>query len=237
MNSKDKVRTKVLENYKDYDINNDDEWHSIVDKRIDKQIYKVLKKYDNSSLTILNVGSGGKTYKTKGKLINMDIVKETVSHFNNYLVGSAEKIPLKDSSIHILICVGSVFNYTDCKKSIKEFYRVLKPNGILILEFERTNSAEFLFTKKHNKTHFIQEYEYQDKIHYLNMYSEKYISGLLKKANFKVKKKNRFHVLSTLLYRMHFNEERVYKFAKLDWLLKPFSYCFAHNCIMICTKA
>ena len=96
-----------------------------------------LKKTD----IVLNAGCGKTTYKTCATIIYMDIIEEYISSFENHIVGSIEKIPLQDSSVDCVICVGSVINYADIQKAMSEFSRILKPNGILILEFERSNSA------------------------------------------------------------------------------------------------
>ena len=78
----------------------------------------------------------------------MDIIEEYISKFDNYIVRFIEKIPLNDNTIDIIICVGSILNYVDSFKAIKEFNRVLTLNGLL-LEFEHSNSAGFLFTRNY----------------------------------------------------------------------------------------
>ncbi|MCQ2795779.1 MAG: class I SAM-dependent methyltransferase [Bacilli bacterium] len=145
-------------------------------------------------------------------------------------------MPLADNSIDILICVGSVFNYTNYEKSIKEFYRVLKKNGVLILEFERSNSGDFLFNKNHHKKAFLQKYEYSGQEHLLMMYNEKFIINCLKDNGFRLNYKKRFHTLSTLLCRLGMKEESAAKYAKGDWILRPASYPLAHNVIMVLKK-
>ena len=67
----------------------------------------------------------------------VDIIKEYIDAFENYLVGSIEKIPLQDCSVDCVICVGSVINYVDIQKAIAEFSRILKPNGIVEVQISR----------------------------------------------------------------------------------------------------
>ena len=120
-----------------------DIWHDHTYKAIVSIVEQWLQKYTNPEMVLLNAGSGGTEYKTTAKVIHLDIVEKYISKFDNYLVGSVEKIELPDQSIDGIICVGSVINYADVQRTIAEFSRVLKPNGFLILEFERSNSAEF----------------------------------------------------------------------------------------------
>lgn len=185
---------------------------------------------------MLNAGCGKTTYKTCATTIHMDIIEKYVNLFENYLVGSIEKIPLQDCSVDCVICVGSVINYVDIQKAVSEFSRVLKPNGILILEFERSNSAEFLFTKKYSKTLFMQTYQYNNQTHYLWMYDENFVLQLAEFYKFSCKKKYRFHNLSSLFYRFGLSEKKAAKYSKFDDWLQPFSYFFAHNEIFIFEK-
>lgn len=236
MNDFAKIEEKVMVNYQNYDVNSEDEWYHVVDKVINKVIYRVLHRYDRDSALILNAGSGGQTYRCKGKLVHLDIVDTNIKQFANYLVGSVEAMPIKDNSVDILICVGSVLNYTDYQKSISEFHRVLKKNGILILEFERSNSGDFLFKREHHKSAFLQKYDYHGQEHLLMMYNERMIIKTLKNYGYKINYRKRFHTLSTLLYRLGMNEGKVAKYAKGDWLLKPLSYQLAHNVVLVLTK-
>lgn len=68
------------------------------------------------------------------------------------------------------------------------------------------------------------------------MYNERFIIKQLKEHGFKLDCKKRFHIMSTLMYRLGMKEEKASKFAKADWLLKPLSYPLAHNVILVLTK-
>lgn len=240
MNSNDikDVENKAKENYgKSEPWPDDDVWHSYTYKILHKQIQDYIDKLQfKNTQVILNAGCGKTTYKTCATIIHMDIIEEYVNLFQNYLVGSIEKIPLQGCSVDCVICVGSVINYVDIQKAISEFSRILKPNGILILEYERSNSAEFLFTKKYAKTIFMQTYQYNNQTHYLWMYDEKFIIQLVEFYKFICKKKYRFHSLSSLFYRFGLSEKKAAKYSKFDDRLQPFSYFLAHNEIFIFEK-
>lgn len=232
------VENTAKENYKKSEPwPDDDVWHSYTYKILHKQIQDYIDELQfKNTQVILNAGCGKTTYKTCATIIHMDIIEEYVNLFQNYLVGSIEKIPLQDCSVDCVICVGSVINYVDIQKAISEFSRILKPNGILILEYERSNSAEFLFTKKYAKTIFMQTYQYNDQTHYLWMYDQKFVIQLAEFYKFSCKKKYRFHSLSSLFYRFGLSEKKAAKYSKFDDRLQPFSYFFAHNEIFIFEK-
>lgn len=237
METQEEISKRAIQNYKDKSPWPDtDEWHRYTFFAIHKAVSKFLKKYSRNNMLILNAGSGGTDYPHKGEIIHLDIVDSCIKHYTNFIVSSIENIPLEDNSIDFIICVGSVINYADCQKSIFEFSRILKPNGKLVLEFERSNSGEFLFTKNHNKTIFSKTYLYNNQKHILWMYNEKNIIKILKLNKLKVLKKKRFHIFSTFLNRLGMAEKNAAKYIKLDKIFSLFSYPLAHNCILFAEK-
>lgn len=64
---------------------------------------------------------------------NKEMRAEGTKAFENnknfiFLEGSAENTPLEDNSVDWVL-MGSSFHWTDYKLALKEFYRILKPNG------------------------------------------------------------------------------------------------------------
>lgn len=213
-----------------------DIWHEHTYKAIVTIVEQWLQKYTNSQMVLLNAGSGGTEYKTDAKIIHLDIVEKYISQFDDYIVGSVEMIELPNASLDGIICVGSVINYADVQRTIAEFSRLLKPNGFLILEFERSNSAEFLWTSQHNKLIFQKEYNYNSQKHLLWMYSERHICQLLEQYGVDIQSIKRLHVLSSLLYRIGLTEEKATPFSKYDSLCEFISYPLAHNAILLGRK-
>lgn len=166
----------------------------------------------------------------------MDIIENFVEKFEYHIVGSVENIPLDDECVDAVLCVGSVLNYTEAEKTISEFSRILKPGGALVLEFERSNSAEFLFRKDYGKQYFREEYLYNNQKHLLWMYSEKYIRRLHGKNSFCTEKIYRYHILSTIMYRLGMKEENAAPLFVCDPVLRFLSYPFAHNVILTARK-
>lgn len=232
------VETVAKENYeKSEPWPKADVWHSYTYRILYKKVQHYLDKINfNETQTILNAGCGKTTYNCNAKMIYMDIIEEYVSSFENYIVASIENVPLPDSSIDCIICVGSVINYSDLQKSLSEFSRILKQGGTLILEYERANSAEFLITKQYSKTVFMQKYNYNGQSHYLWVYSERFLFHLCAFYKLVCRKKYRYHCLSSLLFRLGWTEERAAKYSNIDPILQPFSYPIAHNELIVLEK-
>jgi SAM-dependent methyltransferase len=113
----------------------------------------------NPSILYVGVGGGMELLqfsyfsRKKGAVIGVDVVDEMLSACaDNMLVaqkenwwfkteyvelrkGSALELPVQDSSIDIAAqnCLFNIFKQEDLKKALTEMYRVLKPNGRLIL--------------------------------------------------------------------------------------------------------
>lgn len=231
------VSTKAKENYSNSSPwPENDVWHKYTYINEKKTIELWLEKLARDEMVILNAGSGGTTYKTRGHIIHLDIIEDYVKGFDDHLVGTVERIELSDNSVDGIICVGSVINYADLQRTVFEFSRILKPGGFFILEFERSDSAEFLFKKVHHAHVFCKEYNYNEQNHLLWMYSEKHVRQVLNHYGLKVDKKKRIHCLSTLINRFGLSEQKSAHFCSLDRVMQPLSYSIAHNVLMLGTK-
>jgi SAM-dependent methyltransferase len=231
------IEKAALSNYKNGTPWPDkDSWHETTYRILFKYVSNWLRKNATKNHTILCAGAGTTRYKSDASIMYMDIVEEYIKTADKYLIGSVENILLPDQSIDIIICVGSVLNYVDAQKTISEFNRILKEKGILILEFERSTSAEFLFKSVYGQELFMQKYNYNNQQHFLWMYNEKFIIGLLRKYSIHVTSKYRFHCVSSVLYRMGFNEEKIAKWAKMDKMSQLTSYWMAHNIVLTAQK-
>ena len=237
MNQREKISYIAKDNYaKSTPWPEKDPWHNQTLFSIKNVVEIWLSQYAKDNMRILNAGSGGTIYENCKKMIHLDIIDKYICKFDEYIVGSIENINLPDDSIDGIVCVGSVLNYVDSQRAIAEFARVLKKGGFLILEFERSNSAEFLCTNNHFKYIFPKEYHYNNQIHLLWMYSEKNIRQLLRLNCFKIHKCRRIHMLSSLLYRFGVPEEKAAPYAQFDTFLNLFSYPIAHNAMFLSIK-
>jgi len=111
--------------------------------------------------TILYVGVGGGMEllqfayfnRQKGGVVGVDVVKEMIeasrknfkeaeelnpwfkSEFVDLRMGDALALPLEDNSINVAAqnCLFNIFKDSELKQAIAEMYRVLKPNGKLVM--------------------------------------------------------------------------------------------------------
>lgn len=195
----------------------------------------LLNKLREQSI-YLNAGSGGTSYDLPGKCFHVDIAENLIKELPNHYVASIEKLPFSNSMFDAVICVGSVINYCSALESISELSRTLKSGGYLVLEFERSNTAELWGNKEYGKKVTMQKYEYLNHTHTLWLYGEKYMRKLLSMNKLKIIKYKRFHNFSALMNRITRQEEMSGKFSKYDTIFLPISYFMAHNIIIICKK-
>lgn len=117
-----------------------------MDKNWRRKFVKILsfRKYD----TIVDVASGTGDLLVNLQKLNatnyiavdpspnmLDIAKIKVSGAQ-YIVSGAESLPLADQSADLITVSFGIRNFVSPDEALKEFYRVLKPNGITsIMEF------------------------------------------------------------------------------------------------------
>ena|SRR3989338_6951701 len=99
---------------------------------IKKRILDLLKgKFKNSDI-VLDIGCGENPYyhkSIKTKVICLDIKPTKKAH----IVGNAASLPLKKDGFDGIVCVNSLYYYSNPFTAIKEFSHVLKKNGKLII--------------------------------------------------------------------------------------------------------
>lgn len=102
--------------------------------------------------TVLDLGCGvgidavfaAKAVGSKGVVFGVDLVPEMLDRaqknvqllgLNNvsFIVGSVEKLDFPEDSFHVVISNGSINLVPDKKETIAEVFRVLKPNGRLMI--------------------------------------------------------------------------------------------------------
>lgn len=206
--------------------------HQIIVQFTETELAPVL----NRTSTILNAGSGGSTYNIPGIFYHVDIAENLIKNLPNHYVTSIENLPFTYDFFDSIICVGSVINYCAALECIAELSRTLKPGGYMVLEFERSNTAELWLNKNYGKKATMQNYEYLNHIHTLWLYSEQYIRDILKKNDMKILKIKRFHNLSAIINKLFQDEEMAGKYVKFDSVFNPLSKFMAHNMIMLCSK-
>ena len=213
----------------------DDLWHNYTKTVIESKVYSWITS--SASDMILNAGSGGTEYDILGTMVHLDIAEKKIKPLPKYIIGSVEDIPSPDNTYDYVICVGSVLNYVPLFPTLNELYRVLKPGGKLLLEFERSNSGGLLLSNNYGKKCVFQKYNYNGQEHGIWLYSEKLIKDTLEVMGLRVTKLYRFHSFSSLCARVSNNMEIIIKTTKMDPLSHGISSLIAHNCIILFEKA
>ena len=195
-----------------------DAWHWKTNKYISTFIDHSISLPDKAKL--LNAGSGGNNYNLPEEIItHVDIAENLIEDNTKKIVASIEDIPLEDNSFTNIVCVGSVLNYCDPILVIKEFKRILKPQGQLILEFEKSDTLELIFSKDFGKPSVLRKTFYDGSEEIIWYFSEKYIKRLLSELDFRIDNLKRFHLTSAMIYGFTKREKLSSKFTVFDKLL------------------
>jgi SAM-dependent methyltransferase len=93
---------------------------------------------------VLDVGAGPVARYRElfryGEYVSVDVIEYTPGQ----LVGSAEALPVPDSSFDSLVCTQVLGDVYDLRRAFSEFYRVLKPGGCALV-------TESLFDSLHDE--------------------------------------------------------------------------------------
>ena len=74
----------------------------------------------------------------------LEVAKEKVD-FAEFIVGKAQELPIDDESTDVISISYGIRNVVDRIEALHEFYRALKPNGIVvILEFTKQDRSSFI---------------------------------------------------------------------------------------------
>lgn len=218
----------------------DDFFNSHTKKMISHYVLDKFSNLEKNSL-ILNAGSGGSTYSIPGTLFHLDIAENRICCLEHFKVGSIECIPFKDNYFDEIICVGTVINYTpNAPKAIQEFQRVLKKNGKMILEYERSGSG-VLSSKERNAAKLLYKHTYFEQPHENYLYSDNYIKTLLKNNSFVIKDFQYFNtsIPFFVYFSNHTDEDAcMEKYIKWDAFMRnvPLINHYSHNAILLCDK-
>ena len=203
------------------------------------QINKYLSKLNISAQEhVLNAGSGGNSYNINCNMTHVDIAAEKLKSIPDAVISSIEDMPFTASVFNRIICVGSVINYCDASATITEFSRVLKPNGMLILEFENSGGYEYKGTPVYTKSAGIVTVKFQGQDHQQWLYSLPYIKSLLKANSFYIENIYAFQIFSSFALHLCGDDAKAAKYARLDWIARKVPQISAHanNFIIRCKK-
>ena len=191
------------------------------DRHTSDQIERVVAKCLDCLNTrkTLNLGSGGLTYGLVDA-IQLDLIPSALEHATRAIVADVHNIPIRTAAVEAVLCVGGVVNYVSLPEALAEIERVLRPDGILVLEYERLRTLQFAGTKKFDRHVSPEPTTYRGGGHLLWRYSDAYVMGTLRAHSFEVLQGTPFHLLTPLLLRLHVPSFVIAAAAKLDPLLR-----------------
>lgn len=214
-----------------------DPWHFCTRNAIYDTVQLWTPAYKKDGARILNIGSGGADYDLAGmNLIHGDLCIRNLSAGTS-TVCNAETLPFQEATFDVAICVGSVLNYCDALVALSEMARVIKPAGTLILEFEKSDNFEYIFSKPFCANAMMVTTFYGGEKERLWVYNERYIKNLLFALGFKIRRRRAIHTLSSAMLRV-LPSKIAAKFWIWDWILArlPLFNQFASNVILDCEK-
>lgn len=204
----------------------DNHWSLHVKWSINTNIKKFFELFpvDETSL-VMNAGSGGTIYSSiKVETFDCDLHLLRLEGCNLGVCANVERLPFKDCSFTHILCVGSVINYADPVKCIYELSRVLKYGGKLLLDYDSSQSWEFIFTKSFNQpVSFIKTF-YNDTDDHIYVYSPSFINSIFQSNDLTILKESPYHCISPLAYLLIKNERWAGWFGKADNSLSKFPF-------------
>lgn len=237
----DSINTEDI--YKEYDNNEkiwpeNDRWHLYTRRKIESFIQKHMGIISNCDF-IINAGSAGESYGIDDmKTLHIDLISKRIINKPNNLVTNLERIPVDPEIADIVLCVGSVVNYTDLLKTIQEFSRISKKEAYLILEFECSNTLELIFSRDIKANALIKKTYYRGKETRIWYYSKNWVEKILKEYGYKVISNDQWHYLSPLVLKISNKMNFSTYFSKLDSIIKhlPFVNKFYSNYILLARR-
>jgi SAM-dependent methyltransferase len=112
---------------------------------------RMLALYDRPTLLEAGCGLGQWLYyaleKSNGRVIGLDLTEETLKRVRasktlagfedriEFVVGDMRRMPIQDESVDLIFSFGVIEHVLprDSQKTVREFFRVLKPGGRLLL--------------------------------------------------------------------------------------------------------
>jgi len=184
----------------------------------DDQLYFIRKYlHKNYNAIILDAGCGEGKYIRKlcslgyKNLWGVDLFSFTPKGVNNYISASIDRIPLTDNTFDLIYSLSVIFYLDKPIKAFKEFFRILKPGGYVIISAHTKYSLFTLYriVKRMFKLSSVKHLEG------VSFYSSLEYKKMMEKEGFKIIEMDGYR-LSFFFYRL------VPKFFKLIGIKSSF---------------
>jgi SAM-dependent methyltransferase len=216
-----------------------DEWHEHSQLEREGFIRDHFVDKITSESRLLNVGSGGDSLNLHSQFhVHVDIAEKSLRKIPHSIAADVQNLPFRSSTYDLAVCTGCVLNYCDAASAVVEISRVLKPGGIVLLEFERSQTFEYLLTGTFSRDVALVETFYNGTQQTMWVYSEEYIRSLLSITGFTLLRRHAFHILSPLVLRYTKSVVLAGRSAWADKFVRhvPSLDKLACNVILLCEK-
>jgi SAM-dependent methyltransferase len=213
-----------------------DGWNDYKFSRMERFVLDTGSHLLPGNSRILDAGCGIGVYEwMPPRAINVDLFISQIRGRPNATVADIERLPFADRTFDLVFCLGSVLNYVSAERTLGEIARVSDTSALLYLHFEPSSSFEHIFKKGWNAPNYLNRTVNATREDYVWIYSPRYVFGLLASLGFKVRKTARFHILSSLFYKLGVPQDTAYKAARLDPVV-PWLNFFADDVILLAEK-
>lgn len=187
-------------------------------KRRTYEVIQAINKYHPSNIdAVLDVGAAeglilGSIKKKfpKAECVGLEYSQELINLNQNKNIkivqGDAQNLPFENNSFDIAVATAIIEHLPQPLKMLTEIYRILRPNGILIL-----TTPEPFFDK-------IAELISKEESHHLEKFGLKKIKNYFQKVNFQILYAEKF-MMSPIGFPAELKIEKIIKLLKLDFFL------------------
>jgi hypothetical protein len=172
-------------------------------------------------LILANLGSGGNDFEIQaGRHIHIDLVPGRLRN-KLAIVARVEQLPLRNASVNMVLCVGSVINHGDAQEMISEIARVLQPNDLAVIEFDCADGLHQQGNSSKSAAITVNTF-FNNRMLTLFEYSRSYIETELESKSLRIERRHSFHIASAFMLRFRVPPAVAAWFIYLDPLARFF---------------
>ncbi len=216
-----------------------DPWHAHTRRYVHRITHDWFSEFNRrTDVRLLNAGSGGSNYGIPVPMVHYDLMALPSIPNGEFVQGDVEQIPFPDASFNAVFCVGSVLNYCDPTRCLSEISRVLLPGGFVILEYERSGSAEYIWQRGFGSSAARFVTFFGQETTYVWAYGDRFINGIIAVNGLKIVRSRWLHCLSALALAVVHNPTWSTPLAATDCVVArlPVFRAIASNRILVAEK-
>jgi glycosyltransferase involved in cell wall biosynthesis/ubiquinone/menaquinone biosynthesis C-methylase UbiE len=169
---------KYKKYYKNYPMENMLQESAGYFKELHKIKVDLVEQYADKNTKILDIGCGPGLFTLelleKGYQVDgLDIIEKYLDKLKERLVGknfsymtktfhagAADMAIIEDNSYDIVFSFSTLYHIEDQVSALNEIHRIIKPNGIAVLEFGNSDSLNYIATNMHESTYETPSFYY-----------------------------------------------------------------------------